>query len=195
MRAIALRCGDPTPRRDGRMTLDPRRNIDAVRVLRRCSSPGSAGAGPVALDPLFLRDAATSCRGRRGGTARASRRRRDLRARAARRADSGRRSTRGDSTSSRSSPCEGVLFGVLLQGFLVNIALFVFNALPLPGLDGYAVVRSLLFGRVPRCLPLRRAVPLRAVRRWSRSPSLLPPQLTGGGVNPDRGGRRSARRR
>lgn len=42
----------------------------------------------------------------------------------------------------------GVYVAVLL--FLVNIAYSVFNILPLPGLDGYAAVRSLLFGSVPR---------------------------------------------
>ena len=30
---------------------------------------------------------------------------------------------------------QGILLGVLLQGFLVNMALLVFNSLPLPGLD------------------------------------------------------------
>jgi Zn-dependent protease len=78
---------------------------------------------------------------------------------------------------------EGVLYGVLLQGFLVNIALFVFNALPLPGLDGYAVVRSLLFGRFPgfflRVEQFRYAVYAAVVLAV-----LLPPQLTNGGVNP-----------
>src|SRR5579863_8091760 len=53
--AIALRCGDPTPRRDGRMTLDPRKNLDPFG----CFALLIAGFGwgrPVSLDPLYLRE-------------------------------------------------------------------------------------------------------------------------------------------
>ena len=74
---------------------------------------------------------------------------------------------------------QGVLFGVLLQGFLVNIALFVFNALPLPGLDGYAVVRSLLFGRIPgRFLYVEQY--RYALYALIALAVLLPPQITHG---------------
>ena len=161
--AIALRCGDPTPRRDGRMTLDPRRNIDAFG----CAAMLIAGIGwgrPVALDPLFLRDprrrAAVAAVGPLAHLVVAAIFALALRVELTRVAafDAGGFDILAQFT------LQGVIFGVLLQGFLVNIALFVFNAVPLPGLDGYAVLRSLLFGRVPRVLPLRRAVPLRAVR-------------------------------
>ena len=78
---------------------------------------------------------------------------------------------------------EGVLFGVLLQGFLVNIALFVFNALPLPGLDGYAVVRSLLFGRSPGSSCMSSSTGTRCTRPL-RSQRCSHPSSHSGGVNP-----------
>ena len=71
---------------------------------------------------------------------------------------------------------------MLLQGFLVNIALFVFNALPIPGLDGYAVVRSLLFGVAPRVflyLEQYRYV----IYALAALAALLPPPLTHGAVD------------
>jgi len=77
---------------------------------------------------------------------------------------------------------QGVILGVLLQGFLVNIALFVFNALPIPGLDGYAMVRSLLFGVAPRVflyLEQYRYV----VYAVAAVVALVPPPLTHGAVD------------
>jgi Zn-dependent protease len=72
---------------------------------------------------------------------------------------------------------------LLLQGFLVNLALFVFNALPLPGLDGWMVLRSLLFTRAPRAflgLEDRRLAVYAAVAVLV----LALPALTAGTVNP-----------
>jgi Zn-dependent protease len=179
--AIALRCGDPTPRRDRRMTLDPRRNIDAFGAAAMVIAGVSWGR-PVALDPMFLRE------GRRRAAVAAAGPIAHLLVAAIFAL-----ALRTELTGAGIDPAgfdvlaqftlQGVLYGVLLQGFLVNTALFVFNAVPLPGLDGYAVVRSLLFGRFPRCfLYLEQyryglyAVVALAV--------LIPPQVTGGGVNP-----------
>ncbi len=50
--AIAVRCGDPTPRRDGRKTLDPRHNLDAFGCLAMLVAAVGWGR-PVALDPLY----------------------------------------------------------------------------------------------------------------------------------------------
>jgi Zn-dependent protease len=77
---------------------------------------------------------------------------------------------------------QGVILGVLLQGFLVNIALFVFNALPIPGLDGYAAVRSLAFSAAPRVFlyleQYRYVIYAAAVLA-----ALLPPPLTHGHID------------
>jgi Zn-dependent protease len=179
--AIALRCGDPTPRRDRRMTLDPLRNIDPFGATAMLIA-GFGWGKPVQLDPLFLRD------GRRRAAVAAAgpiahlvvaiffvlALRVELTGAAI--------DSRGFDTLAQLT-VEGVLYGVLLQGFLVNIALFVFNALPLPGLDGYAVVRSLLFGRFPGFF-LRVEQYRYALYAAVALAVLLPPQFTRGGVNP-----------
>jgi Zn-dependent protease len=179
--AIALRCGDLTPRRDRRMTVDPRRNIDAFGCAAMCIA-GFGWGKPVPLDPLYLRDpcqrAAVAAAGPIAHLVVAAIFAVALRVELL---DSG--IDPGGFDTLAQLTAQGILFGVLLQGFLVNIALFVFNALPLPGLDGYAVLRSLLFSRAPRAFlyvehyryVLYAVVALAA---------LLPPQITRGGVNP-----------
>jgi Zn-dependent protease len=179
--AIALRCGDPTPRRDSRMTLDPRRNIDALGSAALLIA-GVGWGRPVALDPLYLRDsrsrAAVAAVGPLAHLVVAA-----IFALALRVELLGSGIDPKGFVILAQLTLEGVIFGVLLQGFLVNLALFIFNALPLPGLDGYAVVRSLLFTRAPRVFlfvehyrfVLYTAVVIAA---------LLPAELTHGGVNP-----------
>jgi Zn-dependent protease len=179
--AIALRCGDPTPRSDRRMTLDPRRNIDAFGAAAMLIA-GFGWGRPVALDPLFLRDprrrAAVAAVGPIAHLVVAAIFVLALRVELTGSAID----SRGFDTLAQFT-LEGVLFGVLLQGFLVNIALFVFNALPLPGLDGYAVVRSLLFGRFPGFF-LRVEQFRYAAYAAVALAVLIPPQITHGGVNP-----------
>jgi Zn-dependent protease len=179
--AIALRCGDPTPWRDKRMTLDPLRNIDPFGATAMLIA-GFGWGKPVQLDPLYLRD------GRRRAAVAAAgpiallvvavifvlALRVELTGAAI--------DSRGFDPLAQFT-LDGVLYGVLLQGFLVNIALFAFNALPLPGLDGYAVVRSLLFGRFPGSF-LRVEQYRYALYAAVALAVLLPPQLTSGGINP-----------
>ena len=180
--AMALRSGDPTPRRDRRMTF----SIRVATSMR--SAPAAmliAGFGwgrPVALDPLYLRDprrrAAVAAVGPLAHVVVAA-----IFALALRVELTGTTIDPSGFDILAQFTLEGVLFGVLLQGFLVNIALFVFNALPLPGLDGYAVVRSLLFGRFPKCflyLEQYRYMVYAAVALAA----LIPLQVTGGAVNP-----------
>ena len=179
--AIALRCGDPTPRRDGRMTLDPRRNIDAVRLRRDAHRRDRLGQS-VALDPLFLRDprrrAAVAAVGPLAHLVVAA-----IFALALRVELLGSGFDAGGFDILAQLTLQGVIFGVLLQGFLVNIALFIFNAVPLPGLDGYAALRSLLFGRAPRVFLYAEQYRY-ALYALVALAALLPPQLTGGGVDP-----------
>lgn len=179
--AVALRCGDPTPRRDGRMTLDPRRNLDPFGSLGMLAA-GVGWGRPVALDPLHLRDrrsrAAVAAAGPLSHLVVAAIFAGALRVELL---GSGIDVRAFDTLAQFTLP--GVILGVLLQGFLVNIALFVYNALPIPGLDGYAVVRSLWFTLAPRVfltVEHYRAV-LYVVAALA---VLLPPPLTGGRVNP-----------
>ena len=179
--AIALRCGDPTPRRDRRMTLDPRRNIDAFGAAAMCIA-GFGWGRPVALDPLYLRDsrqrAAVAASGPIAHLLVAA-----IFAVALRVELLGSGIDPGGFDTLAQFTVQGILYGVLLQGFLVNIALFVFNALPLPGLDGYAVLRSLLFGRAPRAFLYVEQYRY-ALYTLIALAALLPPQITHGGVNP-----------
>jgi Zn-dependent protease len=179
--AIALRCGDPTPRRAGRMTLDPRRNIDPFGCLALLVA-GVGWGRPVPLDPLYLlgsrQRAAVAAAGPLAHLVVAA-----IFAGALRVELLGSGLDAGGFDTLAQFTLQGVILGVLLQGFLVNIALFVFNALPIPGLDGYAVVRSLLFSRAPRVFlyveQYRYVVYALAVVFV-----LLPPPLTDGSVDP-----------
>jgi Zn-dependent protease len=178
--AIALRCGDPTPRRDGRMTLDPRRNLDPFG----CFALLLLGVGwgrPVPLDPLYLREgkqrAAVAAAGPLAHLVVAA-----IFAGALRVELLGSGVDAGGFDTLAQFTLQGVILGVLLQGFLVNIALFIFNALPIPGLDGYAVIRSLAFGSAPRVflyIEQYRYV-LYAIAALA---ALLPPPLTHGNVD------------
>ena len=178
--AIALRFGDPTPRRDGRMTLDPRRNLDPLG----CFALLIAGVGwgrPVPLDPIHLRDgrqrAAVAAAGPLAHLVVAAIFAGALRAELL---GSGLDVSGFDTLAQFTA--QGVILGVLLQGFLVNIALFVFNALPIPGLDGYAVLRSLVFGAAPRVflyIEHYRYV----IYALAALAALLPPPLTHGGFD------------
>lgn len=146
--AIALRAGDPTPRRRHVMTLDPRRQLDPFGFTALLLT-GFGWGKPVHPDPVYLRNA-----GQRAAVAAAGpvahlvvaaifavTLRIEL-------ATSGIDLSAFDTLAQRSAA--GILVGVLLQGFFINVALFIYNALPLPGLDGYAVARAVLFGRIPR---------------------------------------------
>lgn len=179
--AIALRCGDPTPRRDGRMTLDPRRNIDPLGCLALLVA-GVGWGRPVPLDPLYLRAgtqrAAVAAAGPLAHLIVAA-----IFAGALRVELLGSGLDVGGFDTVAQFTLPGVILGVLLQGFLVNIALFVFNALPIPGLDGYAVVRSLLFGAAPRVFLYMEQYRY-AIYALVALAALLPPPLSHGSMDP-----------
>lgn len=178
--AIALRCGDLTPRRDGRMTLDPRRNLDPFGCLALLVV-GVGWGRPVPLDPLYLRTgrqrAAVAAAGPLAHLVVAA-----IFAGALRVELLGSGIDPSGFDILAQFTLQGVILGVLLQGFLVNIALFVFNALPIPGLDGYAVVRALLFGTAPRVF-LSLEQYRYAIYTLATLAVLLPPPLTHGAVN------------
>jgi Zn-dependent protease len=179
--ALALRFGDPSPHRDRRMSLDPRRQLDAFGFAAMLLA-GIGWGRPVHLDPIHLR--ATSQRiavaiaGPLTHLVVAA-----IFAIALRVELLGSNIDIGGFVTLAQSSAQAILCGVLLQGFLVNIALFVFNALPLPGLDGYAALRSALFARAPRLflsVEQNRYLVYVAVI----SLAVLLPQLTAGRVNP-----------
>ena len=179
--AIALRAGDPTPFRDRRMTLDPRRQLDPFGFPALLIT-GFGWGRPVHLDPLHLRRA-----GQRAAVAAAGpvahlvvaavfalTLRLEL-------LTSGIDVNAFDTLAQRTA--QGIVVGLLLQGFFINVALFIYNALPLPGLDGYAVVRSLLFARLPRVFLLAEQYRV-AVYAAVIAIVVVVPEVTARAVNP-----------
>lgn len=146
--ALAVRAGDPTPRRERVMTLDPRRQLDPFGFTALLIT-GFGWGKPVHLDPVHLRRpgqrAAVAAAGPVAHLVVAAVFAVTLRIELA---TSGIDLSGFTTLAQRSAT--GILVGVLLQGFFINVALFIYNALPLPGLDGYAVARALLFSRIPR---------------------------------------------
>lgn len=179
--AVALRAGDPTPRRQGRMTLDPRRQVDPFGLTALLIA-GFGWSRPASLSPLYLpharQRAAVAVSGPLAHLAVAAVFALALRVDVA----AGGLDLRGFDTLAQTG-AEATVAGILLQGFFINIALFVFNALPLPGLDGYAVLRALLFGRAAR-LFLLLEVNRYAVYAAAVLVAVLPAELTHGAVNP-----------
>jgi Zn-dependent protease len=179
--AIAVRCGDVAARRDGRMSLDPRRQVDAVGVLTLLVA-GFGWSQPIVFNAILLRS-----RGGRAAVAAAGPLSHIIMAavfavvlrveQAASGIDISGFATEAQTTA------QGILLGVLLQGFFINIALFVFNALPLPGLDGYAVLRALLFPRLARAFSLLESHRL-LVYAAAIAFAIAVPEATHGAVNP-----------
>jgi Zn-dependent protease len=70
-----------------------------------------------------------------------------------------------------------------MQGFFINVVLFVFNMLPIPGIDGFMVFRGLLGGVIPDLFDWmeqnRQVVWFGAI-----AVLFLLPQLFGGTINP-----------
>jgi Zn-dependent protease len=179
--AVALRFGDPSPRREHRMTLDPRRQLDAAGVAAFLVA-GFGWARPVLLNPPLLRTrlqrAVVVAAGPLSHLVVAAVFALTLRiALLSSGIDIG-----GFITTAQSS-AQGILTGILLQGFFVNVAFSIFTALPLPGLDGYAFIRSLLFPRAAGAF-LRLEAWRLAVYAVAIAAVVVPAQLTHGTVDP-----------
>ncbi|MFN2582062.1 MAG: site-2 protease family protein [Candidatus Dormibacteria bacterium] len=146
--AMALRAGDPTPQREHRMTLDPRRQLDPLGFPALLVT-GFGWGRPTQFDSVYLRRpaqrAAVAAAGPIAHLVVAAVFALTLRIELL---TSGIDVSAFNTLAQRTA--QGILVGVLLQGFFINLALFIYNALPLPGLDGYAFVRALLFTRAPR---------------------------------------------
>ena len=179
--AVALRLGDPSPRREGEISIDPRRHADPFGTIALLLA-GFGWSQPARLDPALLREpirrALVALAGPLGHLFVAVIFALALRVEVlAAGLDPASLDIVAGLTGAK------VLYGLLLQGFLINLALFVFNLLPLPGLDGYAALRSVLFTRLPR------------VFQWLEQQRLLVytlvallifvlPEVTAGAINP-----------
>jgi Zn-dependent protease len=141
---VAVRLGDPTPKEEGRMTLDPRKHFDPMGALMFLFSMwagcGFGWAKPVPVNPYRMRVT-------------------DRRAAMALVAIAGPASNLlqllvwaglfhlyglavgggGEAALSRADAGD-LLALLLLQGMFVNAALMVFNLVPIPPLDGSRVL-------------------------------------------------------
>lgn len=134
---VAYRCGDPTAKYAGRLTLNPIPHLDLFGTLMLMFGP-IGWAKPVPINPNYFRVprrddilvslagvvsnftlAALLCLVFRGLIA---------------------------ADYQPQSPVGNVLFIMLLLGIFINFALCFFNLLPIAPLDGHHVVRELLHG-------------------------------------------------
>ena len=152
---VAVRLGDPTPRRLGRITLDPRQHVDPIG-LGMLLTIGFGWAKPVTFSTAYIRTGAqqalVAAAGPLSNLVLAGVFVGLLHLLVAASPDvfvhlQGAFSP-GDPSylSFGHGGADSVLFFFLVEAFYVNVILFVFNSIPIPGLDGYAVARG-LFGR------------------------------------------------
>jgi Zn-dependent protease len=140
---VAVRLGDPTPRLQGRITLDPRQHVDPLG-LGMLLIVGFGWAKPVQFSTAYIRtglqQAAVAAAGPLTNLLLAI-----VFALALHLQLSG--GAEPQFLTFGHGGFQDILFALLVQSFFINVVLFVFNSIPIPGLDGYMVARG-LFGRV-----------------------------------------------
>jgi Zn-dependent protease len=152
---VAVRLGDPTPRRLGRITLNPRQHVDPIG-LGMLLTIGFGWAKPVTFSTAYIRTGAqqalVAAVGPLSNLVLAGVFAGLLHLEIALSPDlfvhlnDAFTPTDPAYLSFGHGGADSVLFFFLNEAFYANVILFVFNSIPIPGLDGYAVVRG-LFGR------------------------------------------------
>ena len=153
---VAVALGDPTPRRLGRITVDPRRHVDPVG-LGLLLTVGFGWAKPVTFSTAYIRtgvqQALVAAAGPLTNLVLACVFAGLLHLELAIAPDAPVHVINGLTPDFHVSFGHGgvdaVLYWFLNEAFFVNVVLFVFNSIPIPGLDGYAVARGLLGDRLP----------------------------------------------
>src|SRR3990172_3001765 len=148
----ATRLGDPTPRLQGRLTLNPLRHLDPIGTLLLVVA-GFGWGRPVMINPLNLKYgvrrgmAVVSAAGPASNLAMAG--------------------VLGPLVRQIAGDEQGLLFGgefltvLLLLTIQINIVLAVFNLIPIPPLDGFCVLYGIVGPETAMRLdPLRRYGPL-----------------------------------
>src|SRR5438445_5277668 len=181
---VAMRYGDATPRAQGRITLDPRRHIDPLG-FGLLLTVGFGWAKPVQFNPYVVRtrvqQAVVAVAGPLTNLVLAI-----VFVIAMHLEIAADPNVPGDAIVDFQFGHGGapvILYWFLVQGFFMNVVLFIFNMLPIPGIDGYMVFRGLLGGVIPdvfRWMDQNRQVV------WFGAIALLflLPQLSGGNTNP-----------
>ena len=179
----AMSFGDPTPRAQRRLTLDPRQHIDPIG-MGALLVIGFGWAKPVQFSPFYVRSrnqqAIVAAAGPFTNLALAV-----IFAIA----------LHLEILNSPDVPLEAalnnqfghgggtvVLYWFLSQAFYINVVLFVFNMLPIPGIDGFMVFRGLLGGVLPE---LFHWMEVNRQMVWFGAIAIvfLLPQVSGGGAS------------
>lgn len=142
----AVRLGDPTPRMQGRITADPRQHIDPLG-FGLLLIVGFGWAKPVQFSTAYIRtglqQALVAAAGPLTNLLLAIVFAVAIHLELATGADISQDITFGHGGAAT------IVFALLVQSFFINVVLFVFNSIPIPGLDGYMVARGLLGGILP----------------------------------------------
>ncbi|HZS14936.1 MAG TPA: site-2 protease family protein [Candidatus Dormibacteraeota bacterium] len=150
---VAVRLGDPTPRRLGRLTLNPRQHVDPIG-LGMLLTIGFGWAKPVTFSTAYIRTGAQQALVAAAGPLSnlvlagifAGLLHLELALSPQAPLDVINGLTPDGFVSFGHGGADAVIYWFLNEAFFVNVVLFVFNSIPIPGLDGYAVARG-LFGR------------------------------------------------
>ncbi|HVA21050.1 MAG TPA: site-2 protease family protein [Candidatus Micrarchaeia archaeon] len=145
---VATGFGDPLPRRQGRLSLNPAAQVDPVGLVMLLLL-GFGFARPVQFNPLIVRTgprrAWVAAVGPLCNLALAA-----VLGLALRLLLTADPQVANCLLPSFALSPAGALYWVLIEAFFINVILCVFNLLPIPPLDGYRVVEGLLGGRFPR---------------------------------------------
>jgi Zn-dependent protease len=187
---VAVALGDPTPRRLGRITVDPRRHVDPVG-LGLLLTVGFGWAKPVVFSTAYIRTGVQQAMVAAAGPLTnlvlaavfAGFLHLELLVAPAAPTDVILGLAPDGHVSFGHGGADAVLYWFLNEAFFVNVVMFVFNSIPIPGLDGYAVARGLLGRQIPdvfRSMEANRQV------IWLAALAVLfiIPSMSGGGTNP-----------
>jgi Zn-dependent protease len=187
---VAVRLGDPTPRRLGRITLDPRRHVDPIG-LGMLLTVGFGWAKPVTFSTAYIRtgrqQALVAAAGPLTNLVLACVFAGLLHLELAVAPNAALHVFDGLTPDFRVSfghgGADAVLYWFLNEAFFVNVVLFVFNFIPIPGLDGYAVARGLFGRQLPN---LFRTMEANRQVIWLAALAVLfiIPSMSGGSSNP-----------
>ena len=187
---VAVRLGDPTPRYLGRLTLNPRQHVDPIG-LGMLLTIGFGWAKPVTFSTAYIRTGVQQAMVAAAGPltnlvlagvfAGLLHLELVLAPLAPVHVLTG-LSPEGYVGFGHGG-ADAVLYWFLNEAFFVNVVLFVFNSIPIPGLDGYAVARGLLGRSIPN---LFRAMEANRQVIWLAAIAVLfiIPTMSNGGGNP-----------
>jgi Zn-dependent protease len=191
----AVAMGDPTPRRLGRITVDPRRHVDPIG-LGLLLTVGFGWAKPVVFSTAYIRTGVQQAIVAAAGPLTnlvlaavfAGLLHLEIALDPSLFDNIGGAFTPPDSLgnvflSFGHGGADSVIFFFLNEAFYVNVVLFVFNSIPIPGLDGYAVARGLLGRQMPdvfRWMDTNRQI----IWLGALAVLFIIPSMSNGGTNP-----------